>query len=62
MGNQEDLMAQHEAEGDAAVRNESIVLSVPGSTAKDVATYRSTLTWELSALPDNEPDEETETV
>ncbi|WP_019724700.1 WxL domain-containing protein [Enterococcus mundtii] len=55
-------MAQHEAEGDAAVRNESIVLSVPGSTAKDVATYRSTLTWELSALPDNEPDEETETV
>jgi len=61
-GNQEDLMAQHEAEGDAAVRNESIVLSVPGSTAKDVATYRSTLTWELSALPDNEPDEETETV
>lgn len=60
-GNQPDLDAQHANADVDVVKNDAIVLSVPGSTAKDAATYRSTLTWELSALPDNEDEENEET-
>lgn len=53
-GNQADLNAQF-ADLDnlenQVVENKNIILSVPGSTAKDAAIYTSTLTWELTAAP-----------
>lgn len=52
-GNQADLDKQVEA-GAAVVENAAIQLFVPGTTAKDAVTYRSTLTWELGQTPDNE--------
>lgn len=43
------------------VRNDAIVLSVPGRTEKDATTYKSTLTWDLTALPgNNEPNPDDE--
>lgn len=60
-GDQKDLDRQAEDEEISIVRNHAIVLSVPGTTTKDATTYEATLTWELTALPDNgEPDEENE--
>ena len=60
-GDQKDLDKQAEDEEISVVRNHAIVLSVPGTTTKDATTYEATLTWELTALPDNgEPDEENE--
>lgn len=50
-------IAQQVAAGADVVENEAIKLFVPGSTAKDAVTYRSTLTWELNSTPDN-PDPE----
>lgn len=62
-GNQAALNAQFEAEDfdpeKDVVENDAIRLSIPGSTAKDATTYKSTLSWELTSTPDNqEPDEE----
>lgn len=50
-GDQAALDAQLEDEDVNVVRNDAVVLSIPGSTAKDAATYESTLTWELTATP-----------
>lgn len=50
-GNQADLNAQFEDEEIDVVENSAIQLSIPGSTAKDAATYTSTLTWELTTTP-----------
>jgi len=56
-GNQKDLTDQFEAEDfdpeKDVVKNSAIQLFIPGSTAKDAATYTSTLTWELANTPDN---------
>lgn len=52
-GNQVALDKQVEA-GAAVVENAAIQLFVPGTTAKDAVTYRSTLTWKLEQTPDNE--------
>lgn len=57
-GNQEELTAQFEDEDVKVVTNDAISLSIPGSTAKDAAMYTSTLTWELTATPDNEDTDE----
>ncbi|WP_429972347.1 WxL domain-containing protein [Enterococcus sp. AZ015] len=61
-GNQKDLMDQFEAEGfdpeKDVVKNSAIQLFIPGSTAKDEATYTSTLTWELENTPDNSGGDE----
>lgn len=48
-------IAQQVTAGADVVENEAIKLFVPGSTAKDAVTYRSTLTWELTTTPEN-PD------
>ena len=60
-GNQKDLTDQFEAEGfdpeKDVVKNSAIQLFIPGSTAKDAATYTSTLTWELTETPKNEDDD-----
>lgn len=53
-GDQAALTAQFEDEDVEVVENDAIRLSVPGSTAKDAATYRSTLTWELTSTPGND--------
>lgn len=50
-GDQADLDAQFEDEETDVVENKAIRLFVPGSTAKDAATYTSTLTWELTTTP-----------
>lgn len=50
-GNQADLNAQFADEEIEVVENDAIRLFIPGSTAKDAATYESTLTWELTATP-----------
>lgn len=50
-GDQADLNAQFANEEIEVVENDSIRLSVPGTTAKDATTYQSTLTWELSTTP-----------
>lgn len=50
-GNQADLNAQFADETIEVVKNNAIQLFIPGSTAKDAATYESTLTWELTATP-----------
>ncbi|OTO90200.1 WxL domain-containing protein [Enterococcus sp. DIV0385] len=39
--------------GDAASADKSVVLEVPPSAAPQAATYQTTLTWELSMVPDN---------
>lgn len=51
-GNQEDLMAQMEEDGD--VLNHAIKLHVPGSTAQDAAAYTATMTWTLSSVTDED--------
>lgn len=53
-GNQADLNAQFEDEDTEVVENNAIQLSIPGATAKDATTYRSTLTWELTTTPDED--------
>lgn len=50
-GNQADLNAQEADDATEVVTNNAIQLFVPGSTAKDAAQYKSTLTWELSNTP-----------
>ncbi|NMP59694.1 WxL domain-containing protein [Enterococcus mundtii] len=59
-GNQANLDAQEADDATEVVTNNAIQLFVPGSTAKDAAQYKSTLTWELSSTPDNEDDEDTD--
>ncbi|MFW8667092.1 WxL domain-containing protein [Enterococcus entomosocium] len=39
--------------GDAASADKSVVLEVPSSATPQAATYQTTLTWELSAVPGN---------
>lgn len=59
-GNQEDLNAQWEEAGgqeDAIITNDAIQLYIPGSTAKDATTYRSTLSWELTTTPGTDAGE-----
>lgn len=55
-GDQEALMNQwDDADFDPetdVVENESVRLHVPGATAKDAATYRATLGWELTSVAD----------
>ncbi|MGA5592502.1 WxL domain-containing protein [Enterococcus mundtii] len=53
-GNQADLNAQFADDTIEVVENEAIQLSIPGSTAKDEATYEATLTWELTSTPGEE--------
>ena len=53
-GNQADLNAQFADEEVEVVENDTIRLFVPGTTAKDAATYESTLTWELTTTPGND--------
>jgi len=55
-GNQQELNAQLDAEKEI-VENEAIKLFVPGKTAKDAVTYKSTLTWNLSATPGDDAGE-----
>lgn len=58
-GNQADLNAQVADPEKDVVENNAIQLFVPGSTAKDAATYTSTLTWELTSVPGEQgPDSE----
>lgn len=40
-----------ENENEKIVTNDAIQLFIPGSAAKDAASYTSTLTWELTATP-----------
>lgn len=40
--------------GNDVTKAESIELSVPGATAKDTDTYKTTLTWTLTDIPENE--------
>lgn len=56
-GNQADLNAQFENEDIEVVENNAIQLSIPGATAKDATTYKSTLTWELTTTPDEDGPE-----
>lgn len=57
-GNQANLDAQEADDTVDVVTNNAIQLFVPGSTAKDAAQYKSTLTWELSSTPDNEDNDD----
>ncbi|WP_062806363.1 WxL domain-containing protein, partial [Enterococcus pernyi] len=50
-GNQANLDAQEADDTVDVVTNNAIQLFVPGSTTKDAAQYKSTLTWELSSTP-----------
>lgn len=50
-GNQRDLNQQLADEEIEVVENDAIRLFIPGSTAKDAATYTSTLSWELTSTP-----------
>lgn len=54
-GNQAELNAQFLDPTKEVVENNAIRLSIPGSTAKDATTYKSTLTWELTITPENPP-------
>ncbi|NMP59995.1 WxL domain-containing protein, partial [Enterococcus mundtii] len=54
-GNQAELNAQFANPQKEVVENNAIRLSIPGSTAKDATTYKSTLTWELTTTPGNQP-------
>nr|WP_315527474.1 WxL domain-containing protein [Carnobacterium maltaromaticum] len=56
-GNQADLNAQFANNEVDVVENGAIQLFVPGSTAKDAATYTSTLSWELSDTPGENGEE-----
>lgn len=58
-GDQANLNTQFAAEGNNVVTNDAIKLFVPGSTAKDATTYKSTLTWELTSTPGEDGGEET---
>lgn len=58
----ENIMAASEGEGfgtwvyrfgDKDTMSESIKLDVPGSTVKEADTYKATLTWTLTDIPDN---------
>lgn len=40
--------------GDGSSAGESVALEVPPTAAPKATTYRTTLTWELSAVPENE--------
>ncbi|WP_208560648.1 WxL domain-containing protein [Marinilactibacillus kalidii] len=51
-GDQADLGRQFEDASIDTVENKAIQVSVPGSTAKDAATYTSTLSWELVTTVD----------
>ena len=55
-GDQANLTAQFEDPAfdpdTDVIENEAIQLFVPGNTSKDATTYESTLTWELTAAPD----------
>lgn len=53
-GNQTNLNEQFGNETIKVVENSAIQLFVPGSTVKDAATYTSTLSWELSAIPEED--------
>ncbi|MGG5302909.1 hypothetical protein IGJ83_000519 [Enterococcus pernyi] len=57
-GNQANLDAQEADDTVDVVTNNAIQLFVPGSTAKDAAQYKSTLTWELSSTPENEDNDD----
>lgn len=57
-GNQADLNAQFANPDVEVVENGAIQLFVPGSTAKDAATYTSTLSWELSDTPGEDGDQD----
>ncbi|GEB30333.1 WxL domain cell surface protein [Enterococcus casseliflavus] len=52
-----NAIAQQVAAGADKVENGAIQLFVPGTTAKDAVTYKSTLTWELNQTPDNSDPE-----
>lgn len=56
-GDQADLNAQFANNEVDVVKNGAIQLFVPGSTAKDAATYTSTLSWELSDTPGENGEE-----
>lgn len=56
-GNQEDLNAQFAEDENAVITNDAIQLYIPGSTAKDATTYRSTLSWELTTTPGTDAGE-----
>lgn len=51
LGNQSDLENQMTNQSPNIIKNSSILLTVPGKTVKDLAVYRSVLTWELSMVP-----------
>ncbi|MGM7317088.1 WxL domain-containing protein [Enterococcus casseliflavus] len=51
-GNQADLDAQFANDDIDVVENNAIRLSIPGSTTKDATTYKSTLNWTLTTIPD----------
>ncbi|MDK4210608.1 WxL domain-containing protein [Enterococcus mundtii] len=57
-GNQENLNTQEANPETDVVTNNAIQLFIPGSTAKNAAQYKSTLTWELSNTPDSSGVEE----
>lgn len=59
-GDQKELSEQFEADGDNVVTNDAIRLFVPGATAKDATTYKSTLTWALTTTPGDDAGEEDE--
>lgn len=40
--------------GDEKSAGESIILEVPKSATSDSITYETSLTWELSAVPEND--------
>lgn len=61
-GNQADLNRQATDENIDVVKNNAIQLSVPGATAKDATTYQSTLSWELTTLPDEDAGETPDTI
>lgn len=44
--------------GNELTKDNSIELSVPGATAKDVDTYKTTLTWTLTDIPENQNENE----
>lgn len=39
--------------GDGETASESVALTVPRGATPEATTYKSTLTWELSAVPGN---------
>lgn len=53
-GTQADLDSQFADAAIEVVENNAVQLFIPGSTAKDEATYTSTLSWELTSTPGEE--------